>query len=279
MATYAWITAAAFAAGVINAIAGGGTLLTFPALLSVLPSVVANGTSTVALVPGSLAGAWGYRKEVRASWHWIGLLLVPSVIGGAIGTLLVTRLDERYFARMVPWLILTATLLFLIQPALGRLTGIGKPHVHPGTSMTIAIVIGQVLVGVYGGYFGAGIGILMLSSLAILGLADIHQMNGIKAVLAAFINSASIAVFVADGKVVWSYAILMAAAAIAGGYMGAKSAKIMPPQIVRWAVIIIGLALSAYYFWNPPVSTFGAGLDARSARLSAAASIDPWLRR
>src|SRR5262249_38416430 len=218
MAIYAWITIAAFAAGLINAIAGGGTLLTFPALLSVLPSVVANGTSTVALVPGSLAGAWGYRQEVRASWRWIGLLLVPSVIGGALGTLLVTRLDERYFAHMVPWLILTATLLFLVQPTLARLAGIGKPHESPGKGMTAAIVIGQILVAISGGYFGAGIGIIMLSSLAVLGLADIHQMNGIKAVLAACINSASIAVFVADGKVVWGYALVMAAAAIAGGY-------------------------------------------------------------
>jgi uncharacterized membrane protein YfcA len=258
--TYAWITITAFAAGVINAVAGGGTLLTFPALLSVLPSVVANGTSTVALVPGSLAGAWGYRQEVRASWSWIGLLLIPSVIGGAVGTLLVTRLDERYFARMIPWLILTATLLFLIQPTLGRLTGIGMPHVRPGKGMTAAIVIGQMLVAVYGGYFGAGIGILMLSSLAVLGLADIHQMNGIKTVLAACINSASIAVFVADGKVVWSYAALMAIAAIAGGYCGARSAKCLPPEVVRWAVIIIGFALSAYYFWKPPLTSAGAAL-------------------
>jgi uncharacterized membrane protein YfcA len=257
MATYAFITLAAFAAGVINAVAGGGTLLTFPALLSVLPSVVANGTSTVALVPGSLAGAWGYRQEVRDSWRWIGFLLIPSVIGGALGTLLVTRLDERYFARMVPWLILTATLLFLIQPTLARLTGIGKLHVRPRAGMTAAIVLGQTLVAIYGGYFGAGIGILMLSSLAVLGLADIHQMNGVKTVLAACINSASIAVFVADGKVVWNYAIVMAAAAVAGGYFGARSARRLPPELVRWVVIIIGFALSAYYFLNPLMTTPG----------------------
>jgi uncharacterized membrane protein YfcA len=292
MATYAWITIAAFAAGVINAVAGGGTLLTFPALLSVLPSVVANGTSTVALVPGSLAGAWGYRQEVRASWRWIGLLLVPSVVGGALGTLLVTRLDERYFARMVPWLILTATLLFLIQPTLARLTGIGKPHVRPRTGMAAAIVLGQTLVALYGGYFGAGIGILMLGSLAVLGLADIHQMNGVKTVLAACINSASIAVFVADGKVVWSYAILMAGAAIAGGYFGAVSAKRLSPELVRWVVIIIGLTLSAYYFLNPPMTSPGLAPAARetvsravtafggkSGRLSAALTIAPWLKR
>jgi uncharacterized membrane protein YfcA len=264
MATYAWITLAAFAAGVINAVAGGGTLLTFPALLSVLPSVVANGTSTVALVPGSLAGAWGYRQEVKASWNWIGLLLIPSVIGGGLGTLLVTRLDEKYFAHMVPWLILTATLLFLVQPTLARLTGIGRPHVHPGTAMTAAIVLGQILVAIYGGYFGAGIGILMLSSLAVLGLADIHQMNGVKAVLAACINSASIVVFVADGKVVWSYAMLMAAAAIVGGYVGARSARRLPPERVRWTVIIIGFALSAYYLWNPPLTSPGAAAAAGS---------------
>src|SRR5262249_28653551 len=124
--------------------------------------------------------------------------------------------------------------------------------------MTAAIVIGQILVAIYGGYFGAGIGILMLSSLAVLGLADIHQMNGIKTVLAACINSASIAVFVADGKVVWSYAIIMAIAAIAGGYCGAIGAKSLPPERVRWAVIIIGFALSAYYFWNPPLTSPGA---------------------
>jgi uncharacterized membrane protein YfcA len=253
--TVALLACSALAAGVMNALAGGGTLLTFPALLLALPAgdasqVVANATSTVALVPGSLAGAWGFRREVDAVRHWVRLLALPSLLGGLFGSLLVTRLPPEYFAALVPWLILTATLLFMLQPLITRLFGIGLPHAEPGPLTRNAVVGFQFLVGVYGGYFGAGIGILMLSSLSLMGLGDIHRMNAVKTLLAALMNGVSVFVFVAEDKVEWRYAAVMALAAIAGGYLGAHYGRRLPRAAVRWFVIAIGLGLSAKYFYD-----------------------------
>lgn len=247
-AALALLLLAALAAGALNSIAGGGTLLTFPSLLAVVPPVVANATSTVALVPGSLAGAWGYRRELEGNRRWLAILTVPSLAGGIVGALLVTRLPEKYFAALVPWLVLTATLLFALQPWLARLTGTGSGQRPPSGAGVAAAAAFQFLVAVYGGYFGAGIGILMLSSLGLLGLGDINRLNALKTFLAAIINGVSIAVFAADGKVHWGYAAVMAVAAVAGGYLGARLARRLNRTAVRWVVIAVGLALSADLF-------------------------------
>jgi uncharacterized protein len=248
--TYLLLCLSAFAAGVVNAIAGGGTLLTFPTLLTVMSPVVANGTSTVALVPGSLASAWGYRRELGASGRWMSLLIGPSLAGGVVGALLVTRLDETYFAALIPWLILTAALLFLLQPAVVRLTRGSVAREHPSPWARTAAIAFQFLVAVYGGYFGAGIGILMLSSLALMGLPNIHEMNALKTFLAVCINGVSVVVFVMEGKVAWDYALAMAGAAILGGYFGARLALRLPPTLVRWIVTFIGFGLAAYFFFG-----------------------------
>jgi uncharacterized membrane protein YfcA len=248
--TYLLLCASALVAGVINSLAGGGTLLTFSALLTVVNPVVANATSTVALVPGSIAGAWGYRREMRKSSRWARLLIAPSMIGGGIGTLLVTRLEESYFSALVPWLILVAAVLFLLQPAISRLAGIAKPHAPPTRTKLVALIVFQFFVAVYGGYFGAGIGILMLSSLGLMGLTDIHQMNAVKTFLAACINCVSVGVFALENKVAWHLALIMAIAAIAGGYLGARTARRMNRDVVRWIVIAIGFGLAGYYFYQ-----------------------------
>jgi uncharacterized membrane protein YfcA len=248
-----WLCLSALAAGAINALAGGGTLLTFATLLAVLSplgpaeaAVVANATSTVALVPGSLAGAWGYRHELRQARRWVPLLIGPSLAGGAVGALLVTRLDPHYFAALVPWLIFIAALLFLAQPVVAKVSG---PRPAKPSAWTLgAVAVFQFIVAIYGGYFGAGIGILMLSALALMGLADVHQMNALKALLAGFINGISVVVFVADRKVSWHYALVMALAAILGGYLGARTARRIPQRIVRWLIILLGFGLSAYFF-------------------------------
>src|SRR5215204_6049654 len=156
---------AAMAAGAVNSVAGGGTLLSFPPLLRLMDAVQANATRTVALMPGSLAGGFGYRKEVRECRALILRLLIPSILGGAIGSLLVTRLPPAVFKSLVPWLILAAAFLFLIQGPIKRLVGAGQHHGPPKPLTAIAVVLGQFLIAVYGGYFGAGIGILMLSVL------------------------------------------------------------------------------------------------------------------
>src|SRR5262245_58011201 len=248
-----YLVAAAFAAGAVNALAGGGTLLTFPALLSIpgVNSVTANVTSTVALVPGSIAGAWGFRPELQEVRQWVRLLIWPSLAGGILGSLLVIVLPERYFARLVPWLILTATLLFLLQPVLSRLTGIGRRHDEPTPPRRWGLMAFQFFVAIYGGYFGAGIGILMLSALALMGLEDLNRMNAVKTLLAAVINGVAVVIFAAGGSVHWPYAAAMAVSAAAGGYAGAHFGRRIPREIVRWIVIAIGLALSAKYFLEP----------------------------
>jgi uncharacterized membrane protein YfcA len=244
---------AAVAAGAINSVAGGGTLLTFPSLLTAVPSVTANATSTVALVPGSLASGWAYRREMQAARRWLVLLIWPSLLGGGVGALLVTRL-ERYFDVMVPWLLLTAATLFLFQPAIAKLTGVGKSHTTPSPGMHAAIIAFQFLVAVYGGYFGAGIGILMLSSLGFMGISDIHQMNALKCILGACINGVAVVVFIVERKVAWHLAILMSAAAILGGYWGAHYARRLNPNIVRWLVIAIGFSLAGHFFYRQWIS-------------------------
>jgi uncharacterized membrane protein YfcA len=247
---FVYLCASAFAAGAVNALAGGGTLLTFPALLSLpnVNAVMANATSTVALVPGSLAGAWGFRRELAHESNWIRLLIWPSLLGGAIGSILVVCLPERYFARLVPWLILTATVLFMIQPVLAKSVGIGQHHESPGRLHLATLIAFQFLVAVYGGYFGAGIGILMLAALALMGLDDINRMNAVKVLMAAAINGVAVAVFAASGSVNWPFAVAMAVAAAAGGFCGAHYGRRIPREIVRWIVIAIGFTLAVHYF-------------------------------
>jgi uncharacterized membrane protein YfcA len=248
----------ALVAGAVNSLAGGGTLLTFPVLIAALaPSlgrdeaaVIANATSTVALVPGSLAGAWGYRREIPAARRWLLLLAGPSVVGGVVGSLLVTRLDPKYFAALVPWLLLTAALVFLSDTVFGRTKKVDPLGKSPTRGATVALVLFQFCVAVYGGYFGAGIGILMISSLALMGVGDMHRMNALKTVLNACINGVSVIVFVGDGKVHWPFALPMTVAAILGGYLGALLALRIEPRYVRWAVICIGFGLAAFYFWR-----------------------------
>lgn len=249
-----WLAVSAIAAGVMNAIAGGGTLLTFPALMTVMSERAANVTSTFALMPGSFASAWGYRKQLGECREWLWILSVPSLLGGAIGSLLLILLHPSIFKMVVPWLVLLAAILFLIQP---RLTAWMQRHRREGppTRKTLAlIIVCQFFIGIYGGYFGAGIGILMLSSLGFLGLKSIHQMNALKTFLACGMNAIAIAFFIFGGEIHWGYGILMAVAAIVGGYFGARLALRMKPIYVRWIVITIGFTLAAYFFYKQRVA-------------------------
>jgi len=244
--TFLFLSLSAFAAGIINAVAGGGTLLTFPALTSVVTEVVANATSTVALVPGSAASAWGYRRELAACRAWLVILIGPSLVGGALGALLVTRLPEDYFRAAVPWLILLAAFLFLVQPLLTRASR--QNNARPSAAAVLFVVVFQLLIAVYGGYFGAGIGILMLASLGLMGMGDVHRMNALKTLLAFCINGISVVVFILDEKVDWRYALMMVPAAILGGYAGARLALRLNPVLVRGVVTVIAFALAGHFF-------------------------------
>jgi uncharacterized membrane protein YfcA len=244
-----WITvflcSSAFLAGAVNAIAGGGTLLTFPSLLTLLNPVAANATSTMALLPGSLAAGLGYRKELADCRRKLVHLWPPSLAGGIVGSLLLIRLPERVFAGLVPWLLVLASLLLLLQRPVLRWIG-AHPHERPSKWTLAAVIFFQFLVGVYGGYFGAGIGILMLSSLAFVGIPDIHHMNAVKNVLAATMNGVTVVILASAGVIVWKYALVMAGATILGGYSGARIGRRVRPQYLRMIVVGIGFAVAAY---------------------------------
>lgn len=249
---FAALLSSAFFAGIVNSIAGGGQLLTFPALLAILSPVGANATSTIAVLPGSFASAWAYRQQVQHPPKILLWLIGPSCLGGLCGTWIVTHSPESTFAALIPWLILLAAVLFAVQPLLAAYTksaGLAAGDVlSPGRLTTLAGV--QFLVGLYGGYFGAGIGIMMLSALAYVGLRDVHEMNSVKTVLGGLINTMAAVLFIAGGKVEWKYAIPMALASTLGGYLGARLALRVKPLYVRWTVIALGLSLAAYYFYR-----------------------------
>lgn len=245
------IAAAAFVAGIINSIAGGGTLLSFPALIwTGIDPVVANATNTVALWPGSLAGVVGFRRNLAEVPRWMFLLTIPALAGGAIGAVILLHTSSRVFAQLVPFLILGATLLLAGQEVISRsMKRFTERHAGDASRgwITFAFVF-QFLVGLYGGYFGAGIGILMLAALGLLGMRDLHQMNGLKNLLAICINGVAAIYFAASGAVLWPQSLLMAAASIVGGFLGARLAQRLGRVFVRRFVVAIGLVMTVALF-------------------------------
>lgn len=260
-----WLCFTAFLAGGINALAGGGTLLTFPSLEGALAAgtrslaeaqVLANGTSTVALTPASIASAWGFRRETYAIRKYLLWLTPPSFVGGTLGACLLL-LDKQRFKVLVPWLILTAAILFTLQPyiaqRLARLHNRAREsgeRSHVTWRSLAAMIVLQLFISIYGGYFGAGIGILMLSGLGMMGLSDMHEMNGLKSVLASVINGVAVAVFIVHGNVYWPYAALMTGTSIAGGFLAAHYSRRIPSRHVRRLVVVLGFGLAALYFWR-----------------------------
>jgi uncharacterized membrane protein YfcA len=236
---------AAFIAGAINSVAGGGTLLSFPALVWVgLPSVMANATSTVAIWPGSFGSMLGYREDMRSLPSHSYLLIIPSGIGGIIGAILLALTPTALFDRLIPLLILFATLLFMLQEPVQRIIRTtGKAHAG-SSGWLIGALVFQFFVSLYGGYFGAGIGILMLAAFGILGYTDIHQMNGLKTLLAVFINGVAALYFIWKGLVVWPEAIVMAVASVIGGVWGAGFARRLGQKGVRRVVVVIGFGMA-----------------------------------
>ncbi|HEV7889968.1 MAG TPA: sulfite exporter TauE/SafE family protein [Pyrinomonadaceae bacterium] len=244
------VAAAAFAAGLINSIAGGGTLVSFPALLwTGRDPVLANATSTVALWPASLAGVYGFRRELKGGARLFLLFGAPSLAGGVLGAVLLLRTPSETFARLIPFLILFATLLLAAQEPISRKLGKEEGAERSRAWWTGAVVF-QFLVGVYGGYFGAGIGILMLAALGLLGFTDIHRMNALKNLLAICINGVAAAIFIASGAVIWSDVLVMTFAAVAGGYAGARLAYKLGRRFVRLFVILTGLVMSVSLFFR-----------------------------
>jgi len=255
---------AAMVAGFMNSIAGAGTLVTFPALVAAgISPIDANATSTVALVPGALGSMWGYRGQIKGSGPWALGFALPSLLGGGIGAwlLLVTPADR--FRAMVPWLVLGATFLFVIQRPVMRwlrhLRGSASDWFDgdPSRDMELTstrprpyILVYQFLVSVYGGYFGAGVGILMLAVLGFMGLGNIHRMNGLKNWGGLCMNFVAAAMFAFTRFVHWPIALAMAAGAVSGGYLGSRSAQRVPQDVVRGAVVVIGFVSGIFMLFT-----------------------------
>jgi uncharacterized membrane protein YfcA len=236
---------AAVGGGMINAIAGGGTLLTFPALIALgVPPIMANATSTVALWPGLLTSFWNYRGALRGARAWTVRWALPSLLGGGTGAVLLLLTPEQKFADSVPWLIWGATLLFVLQgPAMRWVVGHAKPVADgdPLPAPPFGFLVLQFFFSIYGGYFGAGNGILMLAALGMMGLTNIHTMNGLKGWAGLNINIVAVLIFAISGIVNWRLALIMAVGAAVGGAIGARLAQRVGQQWVRRAIIGIGL--------------------------------------
>ena len=243
------LLAAAFVAGALNAVAGGGSFLTLPALVFTgMPPVAANATGTVALLPGYMAGAWGFREDMAPppglSMRSVVLL---SVVGGSLGAALLLVTPDATFRKVVPWLLLAATALFAFGPQLRQWAGSAQ---HGGAASAWKAGLGMLLVAGYGGYFNGGLGILLLALLGLLGQTQLNAMNGMKNLVSALLTAIAVAIYAAGGIVHWQEALVMMLAATAGGYGGARVARRLPAPVLRWGIVATGLVMAGLFFWK-----------------------------
>jgi uncharacterized membrane protein YfcA len=242
-ATYGLLFVAAAVGGAINSVAGGGSFVAFPALLFAgVPAVPANATNTIALWPGSVASAVAYRRELGDVRRELLPLGTASLLGGATGSILLLRTSDHTFVLLIPWLLLFATALFSFGGAVTRRLR-GKSH----TPLAVAMAA-QLFIGLYGGYFGGGMGIMMLAVLSLLGMTDIHRMNSLKAVLTTLVNGVAVVAFVVAGAIAWVPGSVMIVGGIAGGYAGATIARRVDPAVVRRLVLVVAWAMTGYFF-------------------------------
>lgn len=241
--TAALLFVAAAVGGAINSVAGGGSFVAFPALLFAgLPAVPANATNTIALWPGAAASAFAYRRELRDVRREILPMGAASVIGGILGSVLLLRTSNQTFVLLIPWLLLFAALVFSFGNTVSRALAGGAQ-----ASLTVA-VIAQAVISVYGGYFGGGMGIMILAVLSLLGMADVHRMNALKTVLATLVNGTAVVAFIVARTVVWGPGLVMVAGGIAGGYAGATVARRTDKKHVRRLVLAVAWTMTAYFF-------------------------------
>ncbi len=237
---------AAFMAGALNAVAGGGSFLTLPALVFTgMPPVTANATGTVALLPGYVSGVLGFREDIEAPPGLsMPMLILLSLIGGAIGATLLLVTEDRTFNRIVPWLLLLATLLFALGPnLLRRVRGNLDGHASLAKSAS-----GMLAVSIYGGYFNGGLGILLLALFGLLGQTRLNAMNGAKNLVSALLTAIAVAIYAWGGVVSWPHALVMMLAATAGGYLGARFARRIPPPVLRSGIVVTGLIMTVLFF-------------------------------
>ena len=236
--------------GALNAVAGGGSFIAFPALMfSGVQPIQANATNAVALWVGVTASSGAYRKHLDISRRVMVPLAVTSVMGGIVGAFLLLRTPAHTFLQILPWLMLGATLLFVFGGRLFRGSKSGLAHDASRRAIAVAALF-ELVIAVYGGYFGGGVGIVNLAMLAALGMTDIHAMNALKVVLGGIINGIAVVTFTVAGAVAWKPCFIMIAGAIVGGYFGAHYAQKLPQSWIRAFVIAVGTGMTVYFFWK-----------------------------
>ncbi len=248
--TIAFLFFAGVLGGALNAVAGGGSFIAFPALLFTgVPPIPANATNTIALWTGAAASGGAYRNRLDVPRRVMIPLLIASLVGGLAGAFLLLKTPAHTFMRVLPWLTLGATMLF----AFGKKIAGGRKSViehEASTQALVATTLFQLCVAVYGGYFGGGMGIVMLAMLAALGMTDIHAMNALKSVLGFVINGVAVVTFVVARAVYWKHGSIMIVGGIVGGYLGAHYALKMPQKWIRRFVVLVGAGMTVYFFWK-----------------------------
>jgi hypothetical protein len=237
---------AALLGGMLNAVAGGGSFVSFPTLLFTgVPAVPANATNTVALWTGLTFSGGAFRHHLKVRRRVLWPLVGVSIAGGVVGALLLLRTPGQTFLKILPWLMLFAVLLFIFGPKLSRNVRVVQ---NPSGKAILAASLFQLLVAIYGGYFGGGMGFVILAMLTAFGMADIHEMNAFKTVLSSATNGIAVIIFIARHAVYWPQALIMILGAALGGYFGAHYSLRLPPVWVRWFVIAVGAGMTTYFF-------------------------------
>lgn len=247
---YAWLVAASLIAGVMNAMAGGGSFVSFPAMLAIgVAPIQANATNTVALWPGQLTSVAALREDLRRDL--LPVICAASILGGVSGAVMLLNTRQITFLHMVPWLLLVASLLFGISGPVSRWLKArsAEPHIERSPKL-VPLFFVLLPVCFYIGYFGAGAGFLIMSALAFFGVEEMHQLNSLKVLAACLSNFCAVVTFVLSGAVVWHYCLISMLFAGAGGYVGAQYARRMNAEVLRIIVVVTGVAMAVYFFWR-----------------------------
>lgn len=250
---WVWLAVAAFLAGVLNAVAGGGSFLSFPAMLGmgILP-VQANATNTVALWPGQLTSIAAYRDDILKNLRLVWPMGLAGLLGGTAGALVLLHTPQRTFMHLVPWLLLAAALIFAasgpVSRWLQRRKGARAGQTHP--PRLVPIFFATIVVCFYIGYFGAGAGFLLITMLSLFGCEDLHEINALKVVSTTLANGIAFVLFVVNGQVVWRLCLLAMVTCAIGGYSSARFARMVPQKVLRGLVVAIGLTMAAWFFWK-----------------------------
>jgi uncharacterized protein len=249
-----WLTGASFLAGLLNAVAGGGSFLLFPAMLSmknILP-IQANATNTVALWPGQLTSVAAYRNDIRKNLNLVLPMSLAGLLGGTFGAVVLLITPQMTFMHLVPWLLLVAASIFAVSGPVSRWIerSLGHAQNEPRKPRRMAIFLVATVICFYIGYFGAGAGFLLITALSLFGFEDLHEINALKVATTTVANGIAFVIFVVRGQVIWRYCLLAMVACGIGGYLSASLARRVPPALLRALVVVIGLSMAAFYFWK-----------------------------